>query len=102
MFIKQYSLHICSGCKAQIDVVFVIDGSDSISQGDFETLRKSISRIVDGFHIGSGETRMGIIVYSKGVAFSVPLSYDPVYLKNQASIMPHHPPLDLRMLLHSE
>lgn len=89
MFVTIYDVHICSGCKAQIDVVFVIDGSDSISESDFQTLRTSISRIVDGFHIGSGETRMGIIVYSKGVAFSVPLSYDPVYLKDQASIMPH-------------
>ena len=45
--------------------------------------------MVDGFHIGSGETRMGIVVYSKDVAFTVPLSDDPVYLKNQARIMPH-------------
>ena len=77
------------GCKELFDLAFVIDGSDSISAGDFETLRESISRMVDGFHIGSGETRMGIVVYSKDVAFTVPLSDDRVYLKNQARIMPH-------------
>lgn len=41
-----------------------------------------IFRIVDGFYIGFGEIRMGIIVYSKGVVFFVLFLYDFVYLKD--------------------
>jgi uncharacterized protein YegL len=70
-------------------VCFVIDGSDSISDANFKKLRTSIAGMVDGFNIGSGETRMGIVVYSKGVPFKVPLSDDPVYLTEQALAMPH-------------
>lgn len=70
-------------------MTFVIDGSDSISAENFQKLRSSIGGMVDGFHIGSGETRMGIVVYSKGVHFTVPLTDDPVFLKKQAVVLPH-------------
>ncbi|XP_061187687.1 uncharacterized protein LOC133195743 [Saccostrea echinata] len=87
--IAQETKIVPKGCRELFDLSFVIDGSDSISAENFEKLRVSVARMVDSFHIGSGQTRMGIVVYSKDVALSVPLSDDPVYLRKEALGMPH-------------
>lgn len=76
-------------CKELFDIIFVIDGSDSINKVDYETLRLAMEGMVDRLNIGDGNGRMGIVVYSRDIALEVPLSSDKDYLKNQARNMPH-------------
>lgn len=60
-----YSILIFTECKELFDIIFVIDGSDSINKVDYETLRLAMEGMVDRLNIGDGNGRMGIVVYSR-------------------------------------
>ncbi|KAK3101460.1 hypothetical protein FSP39_003762 [Pinctada imbricata] len=77
------------GCKAQLDLCIVMDGSDSISKEDFQILRNLLGDLIDQLNIGPGQGRMGIVVYSRLLAMDVPLTFDKEVLKRMAADMPH-------------
>jgi collagen type VI alpha len=76
-------------CKQLFDIIFVIDGSDSINAVDFQTLQLAMEGLVDRLNIGTDNGRMGMVVYSRDIALEVPLSSQKDYLKFQAKTMPH-------------
>ncbi|KAL5006098.1 hypothetical protein ScPMuIL_017256 [Solemya velum] len=76
-------------CLEQIDLVLVVDGSDSISDDDFETLRASLGKLTDALSIAPDEVRVGIVVYSTGIAAEVALSGDKGVLQEDISTLPH-------------
>ena len=44
--------------------MFVIDGSDSISDGDYVRLKNFVANLIDNFEIGPDAIHVGMIVYS--------------------------------------
>ncbi|KAM5156748.1 collagen alpha-4(VI) chain-like [Mantella aurantiaca] len=49
----------------ELDLVFLIDGSASISQGDFETSKTFMKEIVDSFTVAENRVRIGVAQYSE-------------------------------------
>ena len=61
------STTIFSGCSARVDLAFIIDGSGSIEaygRGNFRRCLNFVRAIVSKFSINSGQTRIGIVLYS--------------------------------------
>lgn len=52
----------CKNRKA--DVIFLIDGSESISSKDFEKMKEFMKRMVNQSNIGAGEIRIGLLQFS--------------------------------------
>ncbi|XP_053386408.1 matrilin-2-like [Mercenaria mercenaria] len=63
-------------CKKPADIVFVVDGSDSINNADFVRLKNFVANLIDNFEIGTDAINVGIIVYSTLVGEKVGL-YPP-------------------------
>lgn len=59
-------LMIFVGCssKKKIDLVFVIDQSNSLSSDDFQRSQMFVKNIVDDFHISFATTRVAVVTYS--------------------------------------
>ena len=61
--------YICiSECRALIDVIYLVDGSDSISLPNYNKLRYAISHMIPELDLGPRKVRLGIIVFSSTVA----------------------------------
>ncbi|XP_014381510.1 collagen alpha-6(VI) chain-like isoform X1 [Alligator sinensis] len=53
-------------CENQAaDVVFLIDGSESISSKNFSTMKSFMKEIVSRFHIAENKARVGVVQYSE-------------------------------------
>ena len=55
------------GCRAKIDLAFVIDGSGSIEaygKGNFQRCLNFVRAIVSQFRINNGQTRIGVVLFS--------------------------------------
>jgi len=47
-----------------VDIVFVLDASDSIGASDFNLMKSYVSRLVSSLDIDSGRIRVGIVTYN--------------------------------------
>ena len=59
--------YIFSGCRARVDLAFIIDGSGSIEQygrGNFRRCLNFVKAIVSKFSINNGQTRIGVVLFS--------------------------------------
>jgi len=56
-----------SECRALMDLYLVVDGSDSISASEFQTLREALVSLIEGMDMGPQKARVGINVFSSGV-----------------------------------
>ncbi|XP_078410991.1 matrilin-4 [Cetorhinus maximus] len=64
----------CNRCsKANIDLVFVIDGSKSVRPENFELVKKFVNNVVDSLDISTQGTRVGLVQYSSRVRTEFPL-----------------------------
>jgi len=68
------SWHISPGCRPTADVIFLLDGSDSISVAEFDQQREFIRRFVEKTDVGPSTIRVGIAVISSSVGDVLPLS----------------------------
>lgn len=60
-------IYIFSGCRARVDLAFIIDGSGSIEaygKGNFRRCLNFVRAIVSKFSINNGQTRIGVVLYS--------------------------------------
>ena len=73
-FYKMYLplLPVCGGKPA--DIYFLIDMSNSIWEPDFKKQLNFVSNVIGAFDLGSGRTRIGIIMFSDKVHLEVPLN----------------------------
>ncbi|XP_035691781.1 uncharacterized protein LOC118426467 [Branchiostoma floridae] len=51
-------------CNTPMDLAFVIDGSASVGPLQFEKSKKFVRDMVDGFDIGSAQTRVGVVQFA--------------------------------------
>ena len=60
-------IYIFSGCRARVDLAFIIDGSGSIEaygKGNFRRCLDFVRAIVSKFSINNRQTRIGVVLYS--------------------------------------
>ncbi|WAR10991.1 MATN1-like protein [Mya arenaria] len=60
-------------CNNPADIIFLIDGSDSISDADFVRLKNFVVRLIENFEITNDAIHVGMIVYSTLIGNKVPL-----------------------------
>ncbi|XP_052788738.1 cartilage matrix protein-like [Mya arenaria] len=85
----QMAAQIDKGCRTnqQLDLVFVMDTSSSLSSNDFTRATRFISEVVDGFEISPNKTQVGLLTYSSNarVEFHINQNTDNVSLNNAIS-----------------
>ncbi|KAH9491827.1 hypothetical protein Btru_029846 [Bulinus truncatus] len=59
----QQSVSVCH----RLDLVYVIDGSNSLGESNFRSVLSTVAGTVDSFVVGPNDTRVGAVVYSRGV-----------------------------------
>ena len=84
-------LLLFSECRDLMDLYIVIDGSDSISYKDFETLKKAIASLIPQIRLGERQARIGMLVYSSHVPTDSehPFSPDKNYCQQSALTLSH-------------
>ena len=65
---------------APADIIFLLDGSSSVGYDNFLNIQAFLIRLVGTFDIDSGNTRVGLVVYSDGVE-----SWKDIYLRQYNS-----------------
>lgn len=51
-----------------MDLVLVVDGSDSITSDEYNKQRAAIAGLMKELHLGPHQARVGIVVYSSTIA----------------------------------
>ncbi|XP_055995640.1 sushi, von Willebrand factor type A, EGF and pentraxin domain-containing protein 1-like isoform X2 [Ostrea edulis] len=77
------------GCKGLMELVVIIDGSDSINKPDYDSLKISMSKLVQKLDIQETEIRISFIVFSSDIALETPLMGDKQHALNTAATLPH-------------
>lgn len=63
-----------SGCRtAPCDLVFILDGSWSVEDTNFELVKRWLVNITTGFNIGQKFTQVGVVQYSDDPVVEIPL-----------------------------
>ena len=80
-----------SECRDLMDLYLVIDGSDSISKPDYQTLKRAIASLIPQIRLGEKQARIGMLVYSSHIPIESehPFSADPRYLQDAAMTLRH-------------
>ncbi|XP_046331615.2 SCO-spondin-like [Haliotis rufescens] len=76
-------------CKNLLDVVAVVDGSDSIDDADFRKLKKAVIQISDALDLSETGTMFGAVVYSSTVSETAALSSNSAALRSEISQFGH-------------
>jgi hypothetical protein len=66
-----YASSARDSCLTKADVVFLLDGSGSVSTSNFALMKSFVNDVIDGFDIGLTQTRIGAAVYSVGQGLRV-------------------------------
>lgn len=78
-----------SECASLLDLILVVDGSDSILEVDYKKQRLALASLMRELHLGPKESRVGVVVYSTTIAQVIPLTYDVDRLVNETSTLVH-------------
>lgn len=54
-------------CDRAMDLAFLLDGSEALSEEEFEATKEFILGIVERFRMGSAHTRAAVLLYHSGV-----------------------------------
>ncbi|XP_071104973.1 uncharacterized protein [Haliotis cracherodii] len=76
-------------CKNLLDVVAVVDGSDSIDDADFRKLKTAVIQISDALDLSETGTMFGAVVYSSTVSETAALSSNSAALRSEISKFGH-------------
>ncbi|KAH3884214.1 hypothetical protein DPMN_008189, partial [Dreissena polymorpha] len=76
-------------CRSMMDLVLVVDGSDSITAADYQKQREALTDLARHLHLGPREARMGLVVYSSSIAQKVPLTDDRNVLLHETTNLIH-------------
>ncbi|XP_071104579.1 protein PIF-like [Haliotis cracherodii] len=70
-------------CARLLDVIAVVDGSDSIQVNEFDTLKNALVNLTNWLDIGTAGPMFGVVIYSSTVTATAPLSTDSALLQSQ-------------------
>ncbi|KAF3688863.1 von Willebrand factor [Channa argus] len=56
-----------STCDRAMDLAFLLDGSEALSEAEFQETKRFILRVVERFRMGSAHTRATVLLYHSGV-----------------------------------
>ncbi|XP_052081147.1 cartilage matrix protein-like [Mytilus californianus] len=78
-------------CNVTRDIIFLIDGSNSITDADFRQQKHFVANMIDNFKIGKDFVRVGIVVFSSTIGDIVHLqpSKSKDVLKSLANNLRH-------------
>ncbi|KAL4224587.1 integrin [Mactra antiquata] len=65
-----------SECRSLMDLVLVVDGSDSILAEDYKKQRSALAALMKELGLGPKQARVGMVVYSTTIAQSIDLTYN--------------------------
>lgn len=54
-------------CDRAMDLAFLLDGSEALSEEEFGTTKEFILGVVERFRMGSAHTRATVLLYHSGV-----------------------------------
>lgn len=54
-------------CDRAMDLAFLLDGSEALSEDEFEATKQFILGVVERFRMGSAHTRATVLLYHSGV-----------------------------------
>ena len=78
-----------SGCPGLLDMVTVVDGSDSITEDDFSTLKAAILSLLDELTLGEDHVKFGLVLYSSNITTVLDLSSNKKQLQTQIASLTH-------------
>ena len=78
-----------SGCPGLLDMVTVVDGSDSITEDDFSTLKTAILSLLDELTLGEDHVKFGLVLYSSNITTVLDLSSNKKQLQTQVASLTH-------------
>ena len=77
------------GCRKALDIVLVVDDSDSISDQDFEKIKTSITKLIDNLDIDSDKIWLGLVLYSSEISEIVALQQNKHELLQRIGLLKH-------------
>lgn len=60
-------------CRVPSDIVFVLDGSESLKDEDFKSMKKFVNNLLLGYPVEENFTRIGVIVFGTYPADTITL-----------------------------
>ena len=78
-------------CANPADIMFLLDGSDSIDSQEWAQARAFVARMIDDFDITPDTINVGITVYSSDIDNHIPLTpfTQKIVLKFRTTTLPH-------------
>ena len=70
-------------------MVTVVDGSDSITEDDFSTLKTAILSLLDELTLGEDHVKFGLVLYSSNITTVLDLSSNKKQLQTQIASLTH-------------
>ena len=67
----------------------VVDGSDSISDGDFSTIKTAILSLLDELTLGEDNVKFGLVLYSSNITTVIALSSDKKQIRTEIATLMH-------------
>ena len=67
----------------------MVDGSDSITSRDYQTLKSALVDLMDGLHLAEDQARFGVVLFSTDVAAEIQLSADRQQLRTRIMALQH-------------
>lgn len=61
-------------CRVPSDIVFVLDGSESLKDEDFKSMKKFVNNLLLGYPVEENYTRIGVIVFGTYPADTIELT----------------------------
>jgi len=79
-------------CAAQsrnrnLDLMFVVDGSNSMGPFNFNLIKSTIRGAVEQLPMGDGQSRVGVVTFGTGIFDTLPLTYDKSQLMSDISTL---------------
>ena len=78
-----------SECRSLLDLIVVVDGSDSITAKDFVTLKTSLADYQDALSLADDQAKFGLVLYSSDVSATISLSSNKNQLRKDILALRH-------------
>jgi len=71
-------------CDRAMDLAFLLDGSEALSEEEFQATKEFILGVVERFRMGSAHTRATVLLYHSGVkTYDLQVLYHIMYMCNK-------------------